>query len=199
MPTQSRLNAPEFIYALKQGQCEAWEELVQAMHARLHRFLFRKLDDSCPAPWQTAEDLLQETFKKAFVGIKQFRGEARIETWLYAIARNQAINFLQRQASPRASPRDLRAAFVDLLQDLLGPDWQRTPQKQYELEERRKRVEAVIAALPPADRELIRLRYYQGLTEPQIAERFRVPLGTVSGQLARARQKLREALRDLLP
>lgn len=124
-----------------------------------------------------AEDAVQETFLKAWRGMGRFRGECAEKTWLTRIAVNVCRDLLRtawlRRLDRRVTPEEL---------PLVAPT-RETPD-----------LARAIGLLPPRDREVILLRYYEQLMPEAIAGLLNMPLNTVKSRLARAKKKLRKML-----
>jgi RNA polymerase sigma-70 factor (ECF subfamily) len=135
----------------------------------------------------TAEDLVQDVFGRAFVGLKDFRGEASARTWLLKIARNRCFDHLRaRQREPWGNTGSNAPLEPDAL-----PDEVPLP---HELLARRADVEAALAGLPEADRAMIVLRFRNGLDYGELAIAFGLRQGTVRMRVSRSLQRMRRAL-----
>jgi RNA polymerase sigma-70 factor (ECF subfamily) len=141
------------------------------------RGLLRRLTAG-DAAW--ADDLAQETFVRAWRGLRRWRGEAGLSTWLYRIA----FNVFASEAEKRA-----RRA-TDVVADV--------PEAATEMEglTLRRDLSGALACLSPAERAVVALTYAEGATNEEVAETLQVPLGTVKTHLHRAKARLREVLRD---
>lgn len=143
-----------------------------------------------------AEDVVQEALIRAFRSINQFAG-ANARSWLLAIVRNTAYTWLQKN-------RSLSLVLVDDLSDEQrseverGGDWidvkDTSPEAHLIRQVEEGRLELAIKELPPQFREALVLRDIQGLDYREIAQVIGVPVGTVMSRLARARQRLVEAI-----
>jgi RNA polymerase sigma-70 factor (ECF subfamily) len=126
-----------------------------------------------------AEDIVQESFLKAFTALADFRGsDAR--PWLLAIVRNTAMNLLRKRHSEKVVP--WRSELPD------PPDTGPSP-------ERRLQIRKAIQSLPEDFRETLVLRELEGLSYKEIAAVTKAPIGTVMSRLSRARALLLEQLR----
>lgn len=142
-----------------------------------------------------AEDVVQETFLRAYHGLERFRGEASLKTWLYAIALNRARARHGRLARLRAvfKPGKTREGDVFAsLDDAADPAL--SPEENALLTERRRRLRAAVAALPDEFRAAVVLRDLEGLSYEEVADVLGVPVGTVRSRLARGRALLKEKL-----
>ncbi|HJT87853.1 MAG TPA: sigma-70 family RNA polymerase sigma factor [Bryobacteraceae bacterium] len=134
-----------------------------------------------------AEDLVQETFLRVWNRVGGFDSErGAVGPWLLAVARNRAIDYLRYQGRRAESTIELNetehpALFADVQTDILRFDVV-------------KRVANALKQLAPQQREAIELAYFEGLSQTEIAERMRQPLGTVKTWMRRALQQMREEL-----
>ena len=158
----------------------ALRELIVRHGAALTRALGFLISD--PA---TVDDLVQETFLRVFQARDRYiSGAASFRTWSRRIARNLALDHLRQQArrgrSPRAAPPTVDSD-LGPLPTLLG-------------QQRAEQVREVVAELPPAERELILLRFEEELSYEAIAEVTGLTQSTIESRLFRARGKLRVLL-----
>lgn len=147
---------------------------------------------------QEAEDVVQETFLRAYHSLGRFRGESSLKTWLYTIALNRArarMGTLARlrhffvSPHPGADGEDMLAAVLD---DAADPG--KSPEEQASIREERGRLRAAMARLPEEFRTSVLLRDVDGLSYQEIAEVLHVPIGTVRSRIARGRAILKEEL-----
>ena len=131
-----------------------------------------------------AEDAVQETLAGAFRGLRAFRGQSSVKTWLTGILVRQAARHFRRGR--------LRTGSLQLAPE--PAEAHAAPKADVRLD-----VQAAIMALRPDHREVIVLREMHGLSYEEIAQALQVPPGTVESRLFRARRELQELLRDYLP
>lgn len=168
----------DLIRRAQAGDRQAFGVLVQQHQGRVYSFT-RRL---CGNP-DHALDITQDTFIKAWQALPAWRPEARFETWLLRIARNTAIDGLRRgRHEPEPLPDD--AVLVDH-----GP----TPLRQLESSRNIVQLEALLAQLPLAQREVLLLRELEGLSYRELAAALDISEGTVKSRLARARSALLQA------
>ena len=137
-----------------------------------------------------AEDVAQETFLRAYRSVKEFRGEAKLSTWLYAITSRLCLNRLASPAYQRTRhDDDLLSRVPDDTEDVAG---------HVERREREAAVHAAIADLDHDRRLVLVLADLEGLAYEEIAEALGVPIGTVRSRLHRARMDLKTRLEKLL-
>ena len=171
---------PGLLARLRAGDPRAFEELVIGYQHRVFGVALRMLGNRAEA-----EEIAQEVFLRAHRAVADFRGEARLGTWLYGIASRLCLN---RLASP-----DRRMARGDaILADVTAA----TPDAAAELEraELDAALRTAIAELPEERRLVLVLRDVEGLSYEQIAEALAVDPGTVRSRLHRARMQLKEKL-----
>jgi RNA polymerase sigma-70 factor (ECF subfamily) len=167
------------------GEVRAFEELVRRHRTPVFSFLLRLTGDR-----GRAEDLCQETFQRLVRAAGAWQPRALLRTWLYQVARNQAVDEARRQAFRRAEPLDDPARAAEASPDP-GPD------AAAEGSLLRPKLEAALAALPPEQREVFLLREHAGLRFAEIAEVTGVPENTVKSRMRYALEALRARLEAL--
>lgn len=136
-----------------------------------------------------AEDVVQETFLRAWRGLPRFRGEAKFSTWLYRIAMNEAGRRLGREAPERT------LLIEDVLTDV--PDLGKGPVEVAEWAELQEYVERCIRELPGRYRVAVVLRDVEGLTNEEAANVLGLDLANFKSRLHRGRMALRRRLEEL--
>jgi RNA polymerase sigma-70 factor (ECF subfamily) len=167
------------------GDARAFEVLVRRHRTPLFSFLLRLTGDR-----GRAEDLCQEALLKAVRASAGWEPRAKVQTWLYAIARNLAVDEARRQAFRRAEPLDAGPAASAAAEDP-------APDRAADAALLRPKLEAALAALPEEQREVFLLREYAGLRFPEIAEVTGTPENTVKSRMRYALEGLREKLAAL--
>ena len=159
---------------------EAFARLFDYFAPRLNAYLLRLGSDA-----GAAEELTQEVLVTLWRKADQFDpGKSSVPTWLYRIARNRRIDGLRRD----------RVEYMDPLEsDLDIPDDPQTD-RMLDLQQREERLRAALGGLPPEQLELVRLAFYDGLSHSEIAERAKLPLGTVKSRIRLAFGRLRKIL-----
>lgn len=179
----------EAVARLRAGDRGALSALVESYQERIYNFAARMCRDR-----EDARDVLQETFLAALRGVRRFRGEARLSTWLLRIAAN-ACRKLRRRT--RAEPERV-LSLEELLpasERMREPEpWLETPEGHAARGELRRALEAAIGELPPAYREVLLLRDVEGLSTEATAEVLGLGVPTVKTRLHRARLFVRRAL-----
>ena len=168
---------------LRHGDAEALREVVQAFGERLTSVVAGILRDH-----DAVEDVVQETFTKAYYRIHAFHGGSSLYTWLYRVAVNAAKDYIKSRKRRPASSLDELATRATL------PTAERPPLEGLERRELRLRVHAAIDCLPHRFRTVLALREIEGMAYNEIAEVLGLSLGTVESRLFRARKRLRALL-----
>lgn len=155
-------------------------EAVRAVHAEYAgavRTVARSIVGNSPL----VDDIVQETFVKAWRAAARFDQDREVGPWLYTIARRTAIDAVRREQRPTLGGHDDE---VDV--GVAGPDFERT----WEAFEVRRALDS----LPPDEREIVRLSHFVGVPHAEIASRLGIPVGTVKSRSARAHRRLGAAL-----
>ncbi|MEC5162548.1 RNA polymerase sigma-70 factor, ECF subfamily [Janthinobacterium sp. CG_23.3] len=178
---------------VQSGDKRAFDVLVSKYQRRLMRLVSRLVHD--PAE---AEDVVQETFIKAYRALRHFRGDSAFYTWLYRIGINTAKNFLvtQGRRTPTSTDTDAEQAEAfddgDNLRDI------NTPESMLASKQIAETVNAAMDLLPLELRTAIVLREIEGLSYEEISDIMACPIGTVRSRIFRAREVIAEKLRPLL-
>jgi len=138
-----------------------------------------------------AEDVAQEAFVRAHRALGEFRGDAKLSTWLYAITSRLCLNRLA--SGERRMARQGEDALLRLSD--AGP----SPDAALERRELETALGRAIAELPEDRRIVVVLRDLEGLSYEEIAQVLELELGTVRSRLHRARAELKEKLERFLP
>lgn len=183
----------EAVARLRAGDRRALNALVESYQDRVYHFAARMCRDP-----EDARDVVQETFLAALRGVRRFRGEARLSTWLFRIAAN-ACRKLRRRA--RGEPeRVLSLEELPPMPDELrepAPD-DETPERHAAGSELRRALQAAIGALPAAYREVLLLRDVEGLSTEATAAALGLGVPAVKTRLHRARLFVRRSLAEHL-
>ena len=137
-----------------------------------------------------AEEILQETFLQAWNQAERYdSSRSSVSTWLVLIVRSRALDRLRQKQS-----RDRVAAAVEA--EPVGSETSARSDESVLIHERRKRVRSALAGLPPEQKNVMELSFFEGFSQTEIAERTETPLGTVKTRALLAMKKLRRELRD---
>ena len=165
----------------RSGSDAAFRELVDGYKNLVYGVIMRTVTDR-----SRADDLAQEVFLRVYQGLPSFRGESRLSTWLFRIARNvcaeirtrrqfeQSLDVVDDDSRPRMDPGAADRAFDEM--------------------ELRDRLDKALAQLPPAARFLVAAHYLGGRKYEDLAQALDLPIGTVKTHLHRAKRRLRTLL-----
>ncbi len=185
IPTEPHIH----LEALKAGDPDAFAALVDAHSGMIYRLALKMLNDP-----DAAEDVLQETFIKAYQHIGRFDGRSKISTWLYRIATNEALMVLRRRRPDTLSldePPDGEDTPDEPRQIV---DWCCLPEDELLSSEARAYLDQAVQKLSPALRSVFVLRDIEGLSTRETAEVLNISEAAVRTRLSRARLQLRELL-----
>ncbi|OGO29547.1 MAG: hypothetical protein A2136_01335 [Chloroflexi bacterium RBG_16_54_11] len=175
--------------ALQAGDPEEFSRLVEAYSSKIYRLASKMLTQQ-----QDAEDVLQETFLKAYRGLKTFDGRSKISTWLFRIATNEALMVLRRKRPGTLSidePVETEEGEQEPLQIV---DWCCLPEDELLSDESRQRLNSAVQKLPESLRVVFLLRDINDLSTHETAEVLGLSDTAVKTRLSRARLRLREML-----
>jgi len=170
---------------LRRGDPRAFEELVIAYQHRVFGVALRMLRNR-----GEAEEIAQEVFLRVHRAVGDFRGEAKLSTWLYAITSRLCLNRLA--SGERHMAREGEESLERLRADA-------DPAAHAERGELEAALQRAITELPEERRVVVVLRDFEGLSYEEIAAALDLPLGTVRSRLHRARTDLKEKLERFLP
>lgn len=164
---------------------ELYDRYGSVLYAVAYRVVGRRAD---------AEDVVVEAFAQAWRDATRFEASrGSVAAWLIMIARSRALDVVR--ARGRRDRITASAAVAEPESPPAMGAWRPEPGEALDHAERREQVSRAMAALSPTQREAIELAYFEGLSQSEIAERLREPLGTVKTRVRLGMQKLREALR----
>jgi RNA polymerase sigma-70 factor (ECF subfamily) len=145
---------------------------------------------------QDAEDVMQETFIKAFNNIDSFEGRSKLSTWLYRIATNEALMLLRkRKNSVTNLDEGIKTDEGDVM-PIQIVDWCCLPEKELMSEETRRILQQASMKLSDANRAAFLLRDVEGLSTHEAAETLDISESALKVRLMRARMQLREELSE---
>ena len=189
-PTRSNEHPEDAVLVRKaqQGDMDAFESLVRRYQHRVYA-LCRRLTGA----HQSADDLAQETFVKAYFALARFDAQWPLYPWLRKIAVNTGLNYLKargRETSlEEGSLRGRRLPSAAKADD---------PEERLERAEFQARLDRAVESLPADQKSVFILRFQESMSYEEISRALGLPLGTVMSRLNRARQKLKDLLADSL-
>ncbi len=195
--TGTDLHDPALMAKAQAGDAEAFCILASACQTRL----YRQAMGLCGEP-QTAEDLVAETLSEAWRSLPRFDASCRFTTWLYAILLHRHLKQLRRRRARPMSLASLPEAEARERLDALqaAPAQGASAYQRLAEAERAAQWQRLIQDLPPAQGDVLRLRFFQSASLAEIAAALDIPLGTVKSRLHQALTTLRklQAVMNLL-
>jgi RNA polymerase sigma-70 factor (ECF subfamily) len=180
----------ELVAAAKGGDDLAFETIVKRHRQRIFGLALRYTRSR-----EDAEDIVQQTFQRAFIHLQGFEGRSSFSTWLTSIVINQALMLLRRRRALREVPIDDPSNDEGTTPALEMADPNPDPESSYlEQEEARVLAEA-IEQLRPAMRTAVELTELRELSMLEAARHLGISIGAVKSRVFHARRKLGEALR----
>jgi len=191
MPVTSQTGTDESVLLAqaREGNTRAFAELVRRYEGKIFR-----LAQHITQNREDAEDVLQETFMKAYEHLDQFKGDSKFYTWIVRIAVNQALMKLRRRKTDKSVSLDEQ---IDTGEDTIVREiaaWDEDPEQQFSREELGGILDEAIQSLDPPYRSVFVLRDIDELSTEETAEALGLSVPAVKSRLLRARLQLREKL-----
>ena len=183
----NHLDEQELVARVQNGDTEAFNPLVYKYQQKIYNLIYRKVRDR-----ETAEDLCQEVFLKAWQALPNFKGQSAFYTWLYQIAVNCSTDFLRKQNNHIVSTSDALPHDAD--ETLQMTEVQPSPCEVLERRELGHIIRKAIHKLPSGQRSVFYLRHSEELPIKEIASRLGKSENTVKTYLHYAHRKLRNML-----
>ncbi|MHB1987551.1 MAG: RNA polymerase sigma factor [Acidimicrobiales bacterium] len=184
--SESRALAPSELDALaaqaRDGDRDAFERLVVATSSSCYQLAYRLVGNE-----HDARDVVQDTYLRAYRGLKKFRGDAAVTTWLYRITVNSAARFVERRS------RSATAVLDDGV-DLADVRPERDPESAASAADERGRLVEALGELPVGLRMVVVLRDVYDLPHRDIAHELGISQSAAKVRLHRARRLLREQI-----
>jgi RNA polymerase sigma-70 factor (ECF subfamily) len=176
-----RLNVENEVERLRKHDLNALDSLVPLYQHRLFRYLLRMVGDN-----SVAEDLFQQTWMRVIERIDTYKEHSEFSVWLFSIAHNLAIDYWRaRRPEPLDEDAPENEHFHDHSVDALSAMIS---------SERAVAVATIVETLPPIYREVLTLRFEEGMKIHEIAVVLQQPLPTIKTRLHRALNLLRDRL-----
>lgn len=189
-PSESAEQDKELVASALDGDEAAYAALVDKYQNALFHHVRKIIRDK-----SEVDDLVQETFIKAFSALESYSTQYAFSTWLYKIATNHAIDFLRKKKLRTLSiDKPIKTKEGEMEVEL--PDTTYRPDRHIVEDQRKTLIQEAIDALPPKYYRVIVLRHQQEKTYDEIARELDLPLGTVKAHIFRARELLNKYLRE---
>jgi RNA polymerase sigma-70 factor (ECF subfamily) len=189
VPTFAGIDEAALVDKARERDARAFAELVRRYEAKIFR-----LAQHITQNREDAEDVLQETFLKAYEHLDQFQGQSKFYTWIVRIAVNQALMKLRRRKTDRSVSLD---ETIDTGEDTVTREiaaWDEDPEQRFSREELGAILDSAIQGLAPPYRSVFVLRDIDELSTEETAEVLGLSVPAVKSRLLRARLQLREKL-----
>ena len=174
------------------GDREAFRGLVERYQGRVLRLVKNVVRSQ-----EDAEDIVQESFVKAYVSLESFRGQSSFYTWLYRIAFNMAIDFKRKVARRGGDPVELKE--VDKSKHLGSVPVIELPSDSMTRKEQSHFIMKALSELSEEHRAVVVLREVDGMSYEEIAKITGVTKGTIMSRLHYARKRLQGSLTEVAP
>lgn len=192
MSTLMERTDEQLVALYKEGASDAFQTLLARHVDGIYNFTFRLVGNR-----EEAQDVTQEASIKAWKNIDHFNTNEKWKTWIYAIARNTAIDHLRKKRSLVFSDTELSSGENPAIDN--QKDAEPLPDRIAMQIEDKALLEKALDALSPLYREVLYLYYYEDMTLQEIATLLGKPIDTVKSQHRRGMRLLREALFALIP
>lgn len=179
----------ELVARVKTGDLAAFEKLMRQYERQIFRISLQITQNR-----EDAEDIVQDTFFKAFQKIDQFQGNSKFYTWLVRIAVNESLMRLRKRKAQKTVSMDeeIQTDEGSIPRDFA--DWMPNPEQNYNQAELAEILRRTIQGLPPGFRTVFVLRDIDGLSTEETAQALKLSVPAVKSRLLRARLQLRERL-----
>ena len=177
----------ELVERFQNGEKDVFNELVIKYQGKIYNLVYKYVSNS-----ETARDLSQEIFIKAFRALPRFKRQSAFYSWLYRIAINLCIDFIRQQKRGQTlSFEDLTTGGND---EVMFNDVSPLPPDQVEAKELGHIIGKAVEQLPPKQQRVFNLRYHHGLQLKEIATQLDRSEGTIKAHLHHAHKRLQTLL-----
>ena len=183
----------QLVERAQRGDKRAFDLLVIKYQRKLARLLSQFIRDSAEV-----EDVMQETFIKAYRSLPSFRGESAFYTWLYRIGINAAKNFLVSQGRRASTTNEFDIEDAENFEEGSQLRELNTPESELMSRQIAQTIHQTLQELPEELRTAITLREIEGLSYEEIANTMSCPTGTVRSRIFRAREAIADKLKSVM-
>ena len=187
--SQAGIDETTLVAQSREGDKSAFGELVRRYEGKIFRLAQHVTQNR-----EDAEDVLQETFMKAYEHLDQFQGNSKFYTWIVRIAVNQALMKLRRRKTDKSVSLD---ETIDTGEDTIVREiaaWDEDPEQRFSREELGSILDTAVQSLEPPYRSVFVLRDIDELSTEETADALGLSVPAVKSRLLRARLQLREKL-----
>jgi len=183
----------QLVERAQRGDKRAFDLLVIKYQRKLARLLSQFIRDSAEV-----EDVMQETFIKAYRSLPSFRGESAFYTWLYRIGINAAKNYLAAQGRRASTTNEFDIEDAENFEEGSQLRELNTPESELMSKQIAQTIHQTLQELPEELRTAITLREIEGLSYEEIANIMSCPTGTVRSRIFRAREAIADKLKSVM-
>lgn len=177
------------VRSVRSGDKDAFRPLVERYSHMIFVLAYRMTHSE-----SDAEEIVQETFLRAYRALPSFQERANFATWLYRIATNCSLDLLDRRKTQPQPSSDLAADPDDEPAENRLPSASPDPERQHYSAELQERINAAMGLLTPVEKVAFVLRHFEGQPVEEIAATLKVKTGAAKQSIFRAVQKMRTAL-----
>ena len=182
----------ELMLRSQKGDKQAFDEIVLRYKDKLVNFAYRFLGNR-----EEAEDITMETFIRIYQNLPNYDTNRSFPSWFYKIAMNLILNRIRQiKSHPLVSLSQKINEEITLEETI--PSSESSPEENLIKGERTGKIKKAVSSLPEHLRSVILMREYQDLDYEEIASILDCPIGTVRSRIFRAREILKEMLKDLI-
>lgn len=179
----------DLVERAQKGDMDAFDQLVRRYEAKIYSVSYRFMGNHADAG-----DLAQDTFIRMYQSLPNFRGDSSFSTWLYRVAANACRDELRKRQRRRSVSMDeLMAASPTKVPAAAAQD---SPEETAQRHETQRQVQGCLDELSPDHRLILVLREIQDLSYEEIAGILDCSLGTVKSRISRARNALKEKMKE---
>jgi RNA polymerase sigma-70 factor (family 1) len=187
--SESSLEDDQYVQRAIGGDQDAFKMLMNKYQKPLYYHIVKMVKNH-----EQVEDIIQESFVKAFSNLGSYNTNYAFSTWLYRITTNHTIDYLRKKKLQTTSINEpVRAKDGEMQFQIVGSA---ETDRKIIRKERKKIVSEAIENLPEKYREVIQMRHLEEMSYQEISEELDLPLGTVKAHIFRAREMLYKALID---
>jgi len=184
----------ELVAQAADGDRDAYRVLVERYQSRVLRLALEMVKNR-----HDAEDIVQESFVKAYLALRSFKGESSFYTWLHRIAYNMAIDFRRKNLKHVVNAEEYNdASMVAADQMEIGGRTDANPHSNLFHKERLEKIRGALSGISEEHRAVVVLREVEGMSYEEIADVVGISKGTVMSRLHYARKKLQKTLREFI-
>lgn len=172
----------ELVVVIREKDQELYTEIVKRYEEKLRRYALVFAHDA-----DKADDVLQNTFLKAFINLKSFNTKKKFSSWIYRILHNEAINYIKKHK------KEVSIDEVPEVQDMVSEN--DSPMDNLEAKEMKKMLLGKIDKLPLKYSEPLMLFYMEERSYEEISDILRMPIGTVGTRINRGKSLLKKTIK----